>query len=118
MRRCFSTAIVRVTSASARAPATFTFARNGVLVGAALSTALSSAPPDLPAAFLRACASAPTPLAVAPPSHALADADADYLFLVDAAADKISVFESSAEPTFTGDARAFHRLVERGFGQC
>ena len=70
--RAFSTAIVRISNAQPIA-----FARNGVLVGAALSAALASAPAaELHAAFIRACAASATPLAPAEAPGTLADADA------------------------------------------
>ncbi len=115
--RAFSTALVRFGAGA------HYFPRNGVLVGASLSAALSAAPPSaaLPATFLAACAAAPTPLATAPLPAAAAATAADYVFLVDdtPTGTHVRAFEGGAEePTFSGDARAFARLVEVGFGQC
>ena len=129
-RRRLSTALVRLP-----AEKSFFFERNGVLVGAALSSALHGAPPPQPAnalaaAFLRACASAPTPLAAAPPPAAAAAAVgddvaavADYVFVVEeaaaaAAALRVRVYEGAPAPTFQGDAASFARHVAVGFGQC
>jgi hypothetical protein len=118
--RRFSTAIVRLKSSSAAHPHTHTFNSNGVLVGSVLAATLSSTPAgDMSAAFLRACATAETPLKPAA-DHMEPGATADYLFDVTARGSdfRILCFEGGAEPVFDGDLQGFNRLVARGFGQC
>jgi hypothetical protein len=119
-RRFFSTAIVRLKSLSAAHTTTHTFNSNGVLVGAVLASTLSSTPAaGVSAAFLRACATAETPLTPAADHMAPGEA-ADYLFDVTSRGNdfRIICFEGGAEPVFDGDLQGFNRLVARGFGQC
>ena len=127
--RHLSTALV-VFQGAPLPSASFFFPKNGVLVGAALAASLAAASPGapplaLPLAFERACAAAPTPLAPSPPPASAAGPNsagpksADFVFLVAERAARVTAFEDgAAAPTFEGDARAFARRVDAGFGQC
>ena len=119
MRRLLSTAIVRLKALNAASTTTtHSFNSNGVLVGAALSAALQSPEADVSNAFLRACATAETPLK--PAAEPLTPENADYLFDVTAAREGFRIFcvEGGTEPVYDGDLQGFTRFVARGFGQC